>query len=216
MCRLDGKVALVTAATSRPGAAIAGALARLGAGIAVHDCDAPADAEHVARSVCAAGGRAVVEQSGLTSCEDVQRLFDGVIDGLGRLDVVVHTPGAANARPIAAITDDEYDAIFGWTARSAAFLVREGARRLPDDGRIVLLAARASGPVPEAANAAVETFSRMVTPELADRGIGVNVIVEHDGLEWPNVAPLIAFLTLPHARWISGQTIRTDRWGVLV
>jgi 3-oxoacyl-[acyl-carrier protein] reductase len=87
MNRLDGKLALITGAGAGLGAAIARRFHEQGAEIIVNDVNAAA-AEAVAKET---GGASVVAD--VSDSAAVGRLFDGVRERYGRLDVLVNNAG---------------------------------------------------------------------------------------------------------------------------
>ncbi len=91
---LAGCGALVTGASSGIGVGIARALAAEGAGVALvaRDGDRLAD---VARSIEAAGGRAVVVPADVTVSDEPMRAVERAVLELGRLDVLVNNAGVA-------------------------------------------------------------------------------------------------------------------------
>src|SRR6185503_15445068 len=86
---LSGKVALVTGAGRNIGRAIALALAAGGAGVAVNTRASLAEAGRVALEIRGSGGRAHVYAADIADARAVQTMIDGVIDGFGRIDILV-------------------------------------------------------------------------------------------------------------------------------
>ena len=94
---------MVTAAGSGIGRAIA--LAFANAGAAVHTCDAD---EALVRQVASDSPEITTDCMDVTDEAAVGRWFDGALDGLGGLDVLVNNAGIAG--PTAAIEDTDYEA----------------------------------------------------------------------------------------------------------
>ncbi|MDT0630458.1 3-oxoacyl-ACP reductase [Rubrivirga sp. S365] len=82
-------VALVTGASRGAGRAIARALAREGAAVAVNYLQSQDKAQAVVEEIESAGGRAFAHQADVTDADAVQALVDAVVERWGRLDVVV-------------------------------------------------------------------------------------------------------------------------------
>jgi len=91
MGRLDGKVAVVTAASSAVGQATALTLAREGAVIMAADTDGPA-ADAVAGAVGARGGTAMARRADPSRPEDMEALVTAAVGAYGALHIVFNNP----------------------------------------------------------------------------------------------------------------------------
>jgi NAD(P)-dependent dehydrogenase (short-subunit alcohol dehydrogenase family) len=181
---LRGKIALVTGAPRNLGRATAEALGAEGASVAVHynSAGAKAEAEQTAAAVKAAGGGADIYLADLTRVPAVEKLVGDVVARFGRLDILVNTVGKVLKKPFAEVTEEEYDEMFAVNAKAAFFLMREAARRMADNGRIInegtsLLAATTGlYAVYAGSKAPLEDFTRALAKELGPRGITVNTV----------------------------------------
>src|SRR3954449_3344492 len=90
--RLDGKVAVVTGASSGLGVAFAQAFAEAGADVALgaRRVDRLADTAALVES---AGRRAISVETDVASPEACQRLVDSTMEAFGRVDVLVNNAG---------------------------------------------------------------------------------------------------------------------------
>jgi NAD(P)-dependent dehydrogenase (short-subunit alcohol dehydrogenase family) len=96
--RLDGKVALVTGASSGLGVAFARGLAEAGADVAI--CARRTDRlEETRRQVEELGRRCLAMPCDVTKVEDCRRVVEQTVAELGRVDVLVNNAGAATAAP---------------------------------------------------------------------------------------------------------------------
>ena len=94
--RLDGKVAVITGASSGLGAAFATGLAEAGADIAI--CARRADRlEETKRAVEALGRRCVAVTADVAKPEDCTRVVEETVNALGRVDVLVNNAGLGTA-----------------------------------------------------------------------------------------------------------------------
>ncbi len=179
---LEGKVALIIGGTRNQGAEFAKDIAARGAvTIATYQGN-----EQAAKDALAAleqlGATAEVIRSDATSSADVDALFADVVARHGKIDIVVHTPGAVIKKPLADFTDDDFDHLINRNTRSAFNTLRASARHLADNGRYVVLSttlvAIMTGPygLYSGSKAAVERMVLAAAKELGGRGITVNAV----------------------------------------
>ncbi len=124
--KLTGRVALVTGAGKRIGRAIALALAREGAEVAVHYNRTASGAEETAAAIAALGRRSAALQADVTRRADVERLFATVESRFGRLDILVNNAGAFFHAAFDEITDQQWDGILDTNLKSQ-FLCSQAA-----------------------------------------------------------------------------------------
>jgi NAD(P)-dependent dehydrogenase (short-subunit alcohol dehydrogenase family) len=96
---LKGRVALVTGAGRRVGRALALALGRRGATVAVHYGSSKAGAAEVAHEITGLGARAEVFGADLTDPAAPEQLVAEVAARLGRLDVLVNSAAIMERTP---------------------------------------------------------------------------------------------------------------------
>ncbi|EYT82300.1 MULTISPECIES: SDR family oxidoreductase [unclassified Streptomyces] len=181
---LDGKVAFVGGASRNLGGLISTTLGAEGARVAVHynSDSSRAKAEDVVARIEAGPGEAFAVQADLTRGDEVERVFQQVVDRFGRLDLSINTAGAVLKKPLAEITEEEYDRLFAVNSKAAFLVMREAARRIEDGGKIItvvtsLLAAYTGLYAGYAGSKApVEHFTRALSKELFGRNISVNNI----------------------------------------
>jgi NAD(P)-dependent dehydrogenase (short-subunit alcohol dehydrogenase family) len=180
---LDGKVALITGSARNMGRGFAEALARNGADIVVHH-HAPAskdDADETMRRVRVHGVRAQRVFGDLAKVAAVRALFDEATRSFGRIDIVINNAGVIIKKPLADVTEDEFDRSFGVNAKAAFFVMQEAARRIADHGRIInigtSLAAATTGfySLYAGSKAPLEDFTRALAQEIG-RGVTVNTV----------------------------------------
>jgi 3-oxoacyl-[acyl-carrier protein] reductase len=178
---LEGKTALVTAASGGIGSGIAGALADAGVHVAISGRTGAA-LEQVAGSLASrAGGRPAIVVADVCAHGGPAQIATEAVAALGgRVDILVNNAGGA--RPLMGEADDAF-----WDeAITLNFLA---ARRLTDLimpgmkarnwGRIInisgaLVAPRLNGAAP--AKAALVSWSRTLSSELGPYGVTVNTI----------------------------------------
>ncbi|WP_344443016.1 SDR family oxidoreductase [Kitasatospora nipponensis] len=179
---LTGKVALVVGGSRNQGAACARRLAERGASVVISYANDEDAAERTRRELAAFGVVAEAVRSDAAVSADVTALFAGVLERHGRLDIVVHTPGAVLKKPLAEVTDAEFDRMIDLNTRSAFLTLRAAARHLADHGRYVILSTTLTsvmtGPygLYSGTKAAVERMVLAAAKELGGRGITVNAV----------------------------------------
>ena len=181
---LRGKNAIVTGGSRGVGRATAVMLASAGASVGVGYRSRQAEAEAVVEECRALGVHAWAEAGDLSRPEDVEALFARGDDEFDGLDIFVGNHGIwppADA-PIAEMTDDQWHGTMGANLHSVFYGCRAAARRLRDDGRLVLVSSTA-GQRGEAyhgdyasTKGAMISLVKGFCIELASRGITVNAI----------------------------------------
>ena len=90
---LRDKVALVTGGGTGLGKEVALQLAAKGCHVAVNYSRSKDDAEQTVREIEAAGGRALAVRADVSKSDEVQAMVDGVVGGLGSLQILVNNAG---------------------------------------------------------------------------------------------------------------------------
>ncbi len=183
---LAGKKALVTGASTGIGRAIAVALARNGADVAVNYCSSRAAAEEAGREIRALGRRCPVIQADVASRAEVARLFAEVEAAFGpKLDILINNAGGLISRELIAVMREEtFDRVVAVNFKSVFLCSQAAMPRLADGtGRVINISSVAArnggGPgasVYAASKAAVSCFTKNLAKELAPRGITANGI----------------------------------------
>ena len=120
---LNGKVALITGAARRIGAAIATTLHRNGANIAVHYRKSSADAEAlVDRLNAERPDSAALFQADLNDTEALPSLVETVVAWHGTLDVLVNNASSFYPTPPGEITQAHWDDLVGSNLKAPLFL----------------------------------------------------------------------------------------------
>jgi len=182
MTVLAGKAALVTGGSRGIGRAIVERLARDGAAVTFSYVRDAAAAEQVVAAVTDAGGAAWAEPCDLADGAQLAKLFDAAERHTAGLDIVVNNAGVVALGLIADTTDEQYDAVMDANAKGTFIAVREAARRLRDNGRLINIStintvSHGVGiSLYAGSKAAIEQFSVVAAHELGPRGITVNVV----------------------------------------
>ena len=180
---LDGKVAVVTCASSGLGVAFATALAEAGADVAMgaRRVDRLADTRQL---VEAAGRRAVTVETDVAKPEDCERLITTAVAELGGVDILVNNAGVGTAVPAIRETPDEFREVIDINLNGCYWMAQSFARAATRGGSIVnigsVLGLTTAG-LPQAAYSASKAALIGLTRDLAQqwtprKGIRVNCI----------------------------------------
>jgi len=140
MQRLQGKVAIVTGASSGIGQGIAKRLGSEGAKIIVDYVGSPDGANETACAIKDAGGEAEIVQADVTSGDAVRALVDAAWSRFGSADILVNNAGMEKKSDFWDTTETDYDRVMAVNLRGPFFLSQAFVRRLRDQrkpGRII-------------------------------------------------------------------------------
>jgi NAD(P)-dependent dehydrogenase (short-subunit alcohol dehydrogenase family) len=183
MFRLDGKVAIVTGASSGLGAVFARALAQAGADVVLGARRADRLADTVA-AVEALGRRALAVRTDVSVPEDCSALVEAGMAEFGAVDVLVNNAGIGTAVPATRETPEQFRQVIDvnlngcyWMAQACARVMRPGSSIVNISSVLGLTTAG----LPQAAYAASKAGLIGLTRDLAQqwtgrRGIRVNAL----------------------------------------
>ena len=181
---LEGKVALVTGASSGFGRHFGTILARAGAAVVL----AARRTERVQEAcddILAAGGKALAVTMDVTDTASIRSAFEQAEQAFGLVTVVVNNAGITIPKPLVELEDDDWSNVIDTNLNGVAYVTREAARRMiaADSGGSVvniasILAHREQKMLTNyaASKAAVVQFTRTAAVELAQNNIRVNAI----------------------------------------
>jgi NAD(P)-dependent dehydrogenase (short-subunit alcohol dehydrogenase family) len=182
--RMDGRVALVTGASSGLGRHFAGVLARAGARVAL-GARRNAKTQDAADEIVAAGGTAMSVALDVTDESSIAAALDAAATQWGPVDTLVNNAGVASAQPSLDLDGDAWDRIMNTNLKGAWSMARAFASRLVDGGTpgaVVNIASivghRVSGGLmPYAVSkAGIVQMTRALAMEWARHGIRVNAL----------------------------------------
>jgi NAD(P)-dependent dehydrogenase (short-subunit alcohol dehydrogenase family) len=181
--RLDGRVAVVTGASSGLGVAFARALAEAGADVVL----GARRVERLAQTrelVEAAGRRAVAVGTDVADPQQCQALVDAAVAELGRVDVLVNNAGLGTAVPATRETPEQFRQVVDVNLNGCYWMAQACARVMQPGSSIVnissVLGLTTAG-LPQAAYSASKAGLLGLTRDLAQqwtgrKGIRVNAI----------------------------------------
>jgi len=182
MKKFENKVALVTGASGGIGTEIAIQLAAEGATVALHYGGNKSSAESTLAKIEADGGNGKVFQANVAEVADIRQLFKEIDEAYGRLDILVNNAGISILKPMAEVSEVEYDELWEINTKGYFFCIQEAAKRLGEGGRIINIASalaysnRPGTSIYGASRSAIYNFTRVASMELGEKGITVNSV----------------------------------------
>jgi 2-deoxy-D-gluconate 3-dehydrogenase len=180
--RLDGRVALVTGASTGLGQAIAIALAEAGADVACHGNTHAPDA--TCEGVTKVGRKALALTGDLGDRDTPRHLIDETIEHFGRLEILVNNAGTIRRSPATEYSEEDWASVIEVNLSSVFRLAQLAGRHMIErgGGKILniasLLAFQGGVTVPAyaAAKGGVAQLTKALANEWAAKGINVNAI----------------------------------------
>ena len=181
---LDGKVALVTGGSRGIGRAIAVALAREGAKVAINFAGNEKAAEETKALVEQAGSEAILLKADVSDKDADAALIDTIIKTYGKIDILVNNAGITRDSLMLRMKEDDFDAVIDTNLRSVFYLTKAVAKsmmkkrtgRIINMSSVVGLTGNAGQVNYAAAKAGVLGITKSAAKELASRGITVNAV----------------------------------------
>jgi len=176
--QLEGKVALVTGGSTGIGLASAQELAQQGARVFITG----RREEELNAAVKTIGANATGIRTDAANNQDLDALYAQIAKSAGKLDILFANAGGGDMLPLGAITEEQFDRIFGTNVRGVLFTVQKALPLLTKGASVILTSSTTSikgtenFSVYSASKAAVRNFARSWALDLKDRQIRVNAI----------------------------------------
>ncbi len=181
--QLDGKVALVTGASSGIGQATALAFARVGAKV-VAASRRRAEGEETVRRIQEAGGEAIFVKTDVSKAAEVEALVNKTMYTYGRLDCACNNAGIPASGPLTDMSEEDWDRVFDVNLKGTWLSLKyEIPAMLEQGGGAIVNVASGAGVVGFAGYASycatkggVIALTRAAAMEYAKSGIRINVV----------------------------------------
>jgi 3-oxoacyl-[acyl-carrier protein] reductase len=184
MCKVNGKIALVTGGSRGIGAAIAEKLAMNGAHVALTFVSSPDKAEEVVKRCISHGVKAKAYQSNAAVFAESEQLIQQVVADFGGLDILVNNAGITKDNLILRMTEEQWDQVITTNLKSCFNLTKHVARQMMKtrSGSIINISSvvgefgNAGQSNYAASKAGMIGFTKSMAKELASRNIRCNAL----------------------------------------
>lgn len=180
---LSGKIAVVTGGSKGLGAQIIKDFANAGADMVIASRSL-AKCEVIAQEVSQLGVRALPLKCDVSNVEDINRMYDQIVQEFGRVDILVNNAGIYQTMPDLEVTEEVWDSIYNVNVKGLFFSAQAAAKiMIPQkSGKIINLssataikALKRMSPY-TSSKAAVMSLTRSLASEWARYNIHVNAI----------------------------------------
>jgi glucose 1-dehydrogenase len=183
--RLDGRLALVTGASSGIGRATALRLAREGASIVVNYHGSSDQADEVVTEILNIGAKAIAVQADVSKAEDVDAMFKQTVSEFKGLDILVNNAGIEHEYKFIDLPLDKWQRVIDVNLTGAFLCAQRAARLMLESkkGGSIINITSVHQVIPWAGyadycvtKAGLEMLTKTVALELADQKIRTNSI----------------------------------------
>ena len=178
------KTAIVTGAGSGIGQAVAKHLGKNGANVLINyfSNDQKANVEASIKTIEGNGGKAIAYQADVSKVEQLKAMFETAKETFGGIDILVNNAVLPILKPIADVTEAEFDAMFDVNVKSIFFAQQLCATMMNEAGRIINLSSHTTFlffpnyGLYDGTKGAVEQISRVFSKEIGHKNITVNIV----------------------------------------
>jgi 3-oxoacyl-[acyl-carrier protein] reductase len=179
---LEGKVAIITGSSRGIGRTVAERLAAVGANVVINYTKTPEKAAEVVNGIMQNGGKAVAICADITKISETEKLFQETIAAFGKVDILINNAGVAINKPMAQITEAEFDIQYAVNVKGTYFCCQKALEYMENNGSIVNISTSVNGQMYKnftvycGTKGAVEQITRQAAQEFGPKQITVNAV----------------------------------------
>ncbi len=178
-----GQTALVTGSARGIGRAIAEALAKKGADVAIADIN-PDEAAQTAQEIARLGVKTMPVRLDVSNSGEVIKTFEAIVKEFGRLDILVNNAGITKDGLLMRMKEEEWDAVMNVNLKGSFLCAKEAVKIMAKQrfGRIVNIASvvafmgNAGQANYSASKAGIVGLTKTIAKEYASRNITSNAV----------------------------------------
>jgi len=181
--KLKDKVALITGGGGDIGSAIVTTFADEGA-IVVVNGRSLLKAEAIVEKVVKSGGKGLAVQADVSRADEVNSMFDDIVNRFERIDILVNNVGITIGSPLVSHTDEDWDkvirvnlySIFYCSRAALSLMIKQKWGRIINMSSMLAFVGEPSGYGYAASKGAINSFTKSLAREAGRHGITVNAI----------------------------------------
>ena len=180
---LKDKVALVTGGAQGIGREIALNFAKEGANVIISDINLE-KANETLKEIEALGVKGLALKADVSKLNEVEEIFNKIIEKFGRIDILVNNAGVTRDGLILRMSEEDFDFVisinlkgtFNCTKVASKYMIKQRYGRIVNISSVIGLMGNAGQSNYAASKAGVIGITKSVAKELASRNITVNAI----------------------------------------
>lgn len=180
---LKGKATLVTGASKGIGKGIALELAMAGSDVAVNYHGDAEGAAVTVDEITRLGGRAIAVSGDVSQRDQVEKMFQQVLNSFGRMDILVNNAGIQTWKPLLELAEEDWDRVLATNLKGNFLCTQEAGKLMQKNGGAIVNIGSGCNKIPfrnlvdyTASKGGIEMFTKVAALELGPLGIRVNCV----------------------------------------